>query len=221
MFVYRWKQFAHSSFVPPSVSLFSMNRLFHLQLLRLLCLFPREQTNGIYQSLAHLSNLRTQFQPANTIEYLGLIFSVKDLQTCFEYCNLNIRCRTFTYDFSTLNCKQYEGLVETGSIIASPSPTSTVGDIDYSITLFTHYADTCDQCALDRYLQCSSITSSCDCPANTFWNSLICQNQLYYQSNYSMDNWCRQDLALLCVNSTCQCSSNAFWTGTICQPGKI
>ena len=198
-----------------------MNRLLQLLLLRLVCLFPREPTNGMYQSLAHLSNLGTEFQPPNMIEYLGLISSVKDLQTCFVYCNLNVLCRTFTYDFSTLDCNQYEGLVETGAIVASPSPTSTVGDIDYSITLFTHYADICDQCALDRYLQCSSITSSCDCPAHTFWNSLICQNQLYYQSNCSTDNWCRQDLLLLCVNNTCQYLSNAFWTGTICQAGKI
>ena len=192
-----------------------------LLLLRLVSLFSHGQTNGMYQSLAHFSNLGTKFHPANTIEYLGLTSSVKDLGTCFEHCNLNVLCRTFTYDTSTLDCEHYEGLVETGTIIPSSSPTSTVGDIDYSITLFTDYGDTCDKCELDRYLQCSSGTSSCECPAHTFWNNFICQNQVYYQSNCSTDNWCRQDLLLSCMNNTCQCLSNAFWTGTTCQTGKL
>ena len=115
----------------------------------------------------------------------------------------------------TLQCQNFEGLVETGTIVFSTSTTSQVVGLIYSSDLFTHYGETCDQCTLDRYLQCSN-ASRCDCSAHFFWNGSICRNQLFHQQSCSGINWCRLDLSLECVYGACQCALGSSWNGTYC-----
>jgi hypothetical protein len=116
-------------------------------------------------------------------------------------CNLNVQCRTFDYDSSSLVCRLFEGAFETGCSVPV-SPTSRIGFLKYTPTLFTAFQQSCSQCINSRYLTCSN--STCQCPLHSFWNGNQCENQRYENASCSNNEWCRNDLfGLICVSSVC------------------
>jgi hypothetical protein len=91
------------------------------------------------------SNLGTRFQPANSIELLDQ-YSTPSLPGCSLACMNNECCRTFDYDSACKQCRLFEGEVSTGSVVSSPSMTSTVGRIVLVPEHYTAYDQTSDQC---------------------------------------------------------------------------
>ncbi len=119
----------------------------------------------------------------------------------FIVCNQNVQCRTFDYDSYSLMCRLFEGAVETGQVIPSGSLTSRVGSVRLQPSFFAAFGQPCAQCTNTRYLVCpSKRNNTCQCPQNTFWNGVQCENQVYEDSNCSNNQWCRTDLELTCSN---------------------
>lgn len=165
----------------------------------------------------NLSNMGTKFQPANSIELFSTSFaatfvacgqckffhrkfSIKFFIFVNIVCNQNSQCRTFDYDSISLVCNLYEGAIETGSIVASGSLTSSVGSVRLQSNFFAAFGQDCSQCQNSRYLVCSSNNNNntCQCPKGTFWNGNQCKNQGYEDTNCSNNQWCRQDLGMNC-----------------------
>jgi hypothetical protein len=116
-------------------------------------------------------------------------------------CNQNVQCRTFDYDSYSLVCRLFEGAVNTGNIISSGSLTSYVGSVQLPPNLFAAFGQQCVQCLNSRYLVCSSNSNNtCQCPENTIWNGVICQNQGYEDTYCSNNQWCREDVGMNCSN---------------------
>ena len=114
-------------------------------------------------------------------------------------CNLNVQCRTFDYDSSSLICRLFEGALNTGYIMPVP-PTSRVGSLEYFPIFFSAYHQSCSQCSENRYLTCSNNT--CECPLHSFWNGSECENQRYENASCLNDEWCRNDpFGLICSMS--------------------
>ena len=167
------------------------------------------------QSFARLTNMGQAFVPSSRLEHQGAISNTNGMKKCFEYCNVNVLCRTFAYDPTSLVCILYEGLMETGLVVSSSSTTSIVGGLLYTENLFVRYGETCDKCVSNRYLQCSN-ASLCDCPIHSFFNGSICENQFYHAHRCSTEDSCRADLGLQCVINVCQCSLGTAWNETQC-----
>lgn len=111
-------------------------------------------------------------------------------------CNLNVQCRTFTYDSSSLVCRLFEGALETG-YITSLSTTSRVGSLEYFPVFFIAFNQPCSQCTENRYLIC--LNNTCQCVLHSFWNESVCQNQRYENASCLTDEWCRNDpFGLIC-----------------------
>lgn len=119
-------------------------------------------------------------------------------------CNLNIQCRTFDFDESTLACRLFEGAFETGSVINN-SLTSRVGFLRYFPHHYHAYNQSCSMCLNDRYLICKN--QSCTCPMNSFWNGTICENQRYENQSCVNDDWCRFNQLSFKCSSRNLCSS--------------
>jgi hypothetical protein len=117
-------------------------------------------------------------------------------------CNINVQCRTYDYDSSSLVCRLFEGALDTGYII-SAAPTSRVGSLRYVPVYFTDYSHPCSQCIESRYLTCSNNT--CQCPLHSFWNGSQCENQRYENASCLNNEWCRNDpFGLICsVSQVC------------------
>jgi hypothetical protein len=150
-------------------SIVIMKRVHSILNIFILLLMLRSTDGQSYQSLVHMSDLGMLFIPIHPIECLGSMAAVKDTNKCFQYCNLNILCRTFVYDSITIVCTLYEDLVEMGSILPSSSMTMIAGGIDYTEDLFISYGETYDKCYFNRYLQYSNI-SVCSCSIHSFFN---------------------------------------------------
>jgi hypothetical protein len=108
-------------------------------------------------------------------------------------------------------CRLFEADTNTGSIIASSSSSSMVGSvrIDPSLYVETH-GQPCALCQQKRYDVCSVNTSSCQCPANTYWNGVVCALQLFTNQSCSQVDACRSDLNLTC-------SANCYGESPQCQ----
>jgi hypothetical protein len=122
-------------------------------------------------------------------------------------CYLNVQCRTFDYDSSSLVCRLFEGTLDTGYIVSAAS-TSCVGFLKYVPIFFTAFNQTCSQCTKNRYLTCSNNT--CQCPLHSFWNGSQCVNQRYENASCLSNEWCRNDpFGLICSMSNI-CTSKAW-----------
>ncbi|CAF1143790.1 unnamed protein product [Adineta steineri] len=141
----------------------------------LLILVSALNVQSLFESYIQLSQLSSQFQPANSIEQLETQ-SVSSFMQCGYICNRNIQCRTFDYDSSSTICRVFEGALDTGLIIPAAS-TSRVGFIKYSSLYFIAINQPCTQCIESRYLTCSN--NVCQCPIHTFYNGSQCENQRY------------------------------------------
>jgi hypothetical protein len=114
-------------------------------------------------------------------------------------CNLNIQCRTLDYDSSSLVCRLFEGVLETGYSV-SAAPTSRVGSLKYISMFFTAFQQPCSQCVESRYLTC--LNNTCQCPLHSFWNGSQCDNQRYENASCLNNEWCRNDpFGLVCSSS--------------------
>ncbi|UJR29472.1 hypothetical protein I4U23_010684 [Adineta vaga] len=120
-----------------------------MKVLLILILIEFDKSNLILQSNIQISDWGKEFQPANPIEFLNSI-SVKSLIHCAKFCNLNIHCRTFDYDVSTLICRLIEGEVKTGLIIPSISLTSRVGNTNLISNLWYHISYIYDRISLKQ-----------------------------------------------------------------------
>jgi hypothetical protein len=124
-------------------------------------------------------------------------------------CNLNVQCRTFDYDSSSLVCRLTEGALDTGNIIPAAT-TSRVGSLKYFPIFFTAFYQACSQCMESRYLTCSNNT--CQCPLHSFWNGSQCENQRYEHASCLSDEWCRNDPFGLICSSSKICISKAWYS---------
>ncbi|CAF4048940.1 unnamed protein product, partial [Adineta steineri] len=165
----------------------------------------------LFESYIQLSQLSSQFQPANSIELLETQ-SVSSFMQCGYICNRNIQCRTFDYNSSSMICRIFEGALDTGSIV-SAAPTSRVGFIKYSSLYFIAINQPCTQCIESRYLTC--LNNTCQCPAHSFYNGSQCENQRYENASCLNNDWCRQDpFQLLCSTSSICIAFAVYWNST-------
>ncbi|CAF0982241.1 unnamed protein product [Adineta steineri] len=143
----------------------------------------------------NLSDWGNQFQPANLVELLSTI-NVRSLIRCAAACDLNIQCRTFDYDSLSNVCRLFEGAINTGYIVPSNS-SSRVGALQLVSNDFTSFGQPCSECTQTRYLTC--LNNTCQCPPNTFWNNIECENQRYIDASCNNNQWCRYNtLGLIC-----------------------
>ena len=168
-----------------------------------------QQQSSTFQSLIDLMPYGTAFQPHNQIELLAVFSNISSFIMCSLQCNHDRRCRTLDYDESSHICRLFEGELSTGTVTSNSTLSSSrVGAIRYDTAHTTQYYlsynETCDQCSINRYLQCRN--NSCQCPDNTYWNGQMCLNQLYNGSNCSYSSSsCREDLNLTCSSRTNTC----------------
>ena len=172
------------------------------------------------QSIAKLQGDGIDFLPANPVELMANYTDISSFLSCYSQCNMNPLCRTFVSDTKMpFVCRLYQGLIETGSFIATSSSTLRVAGLIYDKSHYLSYDKVCDPQAppFDRYLVC--INRLWSCPTTTFWNGSMCLNQVYYANPCNTDEMCRQDIGLQCFsscNSKCLCSSAATWSNTSC-----
>ncbi|UJR18015.1 hypothetical protein I4U23_004916 [Adineta vaga] len=192
-------------------------------LLLILNIIDHSLQNQAFQSIITVEQQGTDFIPANPIEFIANYSDRSTLMSCYHLCNRNPLCRTFisdsTYPFA---CRLYQGTINTGTVVISPSVTSQVASLHYDASFYTNYNQTCDENAppVDRYLVC--IHELYRCPSGTYWNGKICLNQVYYGNSCSSVDMCRQDIGLTCLScGTCYCPSTAIWNGTSCVPSDI
>ena len=164
-------------------------------LLVLIILLPAK---AIYRSTLMISSMGIEFQSRNNIQLL----STKTITTatrCSASCNQLSSCRTFDYDSVSKRCRLFEGDSTTGSIIASSSPTSLVGTVRISSTLYSPTHDQpCEACEESRYEVCSTNTNTCQCPSHTYWDGSVCALQLFDNATCAQGDSCRSDLNLTC-----------------------
>ncbi|CAF0855664.1 unnamed protein product [Adineta steineri] len=158
----------------------------------------------------HLTNGGCQFQPANPVELLVTLVTPSFLR-CGAQCNLNIHCRTFDYNSSSGVCRLFEGASNTGNMTLAMS-TSHVGALRLSPSLFNAFGQACLQCIESRFLTCSNNT--CQCPRNSFWNGVLCENQRYSGATCNNSQMCRYDtLGLICsASKICTTPQNMSYT---------
>jgi hypothetical protein len=164
-----------------NVSSVSTNMMNSGGIKRLLILFLYLHTpySYAYQSVVSLQGDKTDFQPANPVELLQILYNISSIMQCFMNCHVNVQCRTFVYQSETQECFLYEGSIETGNVITSSDGiSSTVGGLIYNAESFQGYGLTCDYCSSSRYLTC--VNNVCQCLPNTFWNGTMCLNQAYF-----------------------------------------
>ncbi|CAF1592035.1 unnamed protein product, partial [Didymodactylos carnosus] len=178
---------------------------------------PGQQQEG-YQSIARLTNLGTEFQPANSNENIGTLSNVNSLIRCFSYCNQNSQCGTFDYDYTSFRCRLFQAHLTYGTVMMSSSSTSTVGAL-YGQNQYNAYNQSCDNRNINWYLVCNKTSNLFECPPHQFWNGTLCLNQLYYNFKCNATNWCRNDVGLICTfDGLCGCNdSQQCWNGSFCS----
>jgi len=173
----------------------------------------------IFQSRMKFQETGTDFIPANPVELIATYTGISTIMSCFNKCNTNPLCRTVVSDSTCPSvCRLYQGSIDTGTIIASLSSTSRVGGLRYDTSLYTSYNQVCDpnSPSFNRYLICNNRVW--DCPIGTYWNGVICVNQVYYQASCDTNKVCREDISLTCSSSChkCLCESTTIWNSTSC-----
>ena len=85
-------------------------------------------------------------------------------------------------------------------------------------SIYKCYNRTSDQCDFDRYIVEDASTGLGVCPNHTYWNGMLCVNQVYLGSPCSSNAWCRADVLLRCVNisgMTCQAGNDRDETHSV------
>jgi hypothetical protein len=141
-----------------------------------------------------------EFVPMNSIALI-VTLSASSFLSCGMQCNQLISCRTFDFDLSSGQCRIFEGDLTTGSIATNPSkPQSYVGLVELTpATYAPTHGQPCTACAESRYEICDANSSTCQCPANTYWDQSICRIQLFAGETCSNADACRADLNMTCV----------------------
>ncbi|CAF1124663.1 unnamed protein product [Adineta steineri] len=163
------------------------------------------------------SSVGYEFQPRHSIQLI-LITTARSRIICSATCNEQPACHTFDYDSASGRCRLFEADQTVGSIIASTSLTSVVGNVLILQSQFDHtYNQSCEACQEDRYQYCSINGSTCQCRPHTFWNGSVCLLQLFENDTCSQIDACRTDFNLTCATEYGQFSvcASAF---TIIQP---
>jgi hypothetical protein len=160
----------------------------------------------IFQSIMILQGTGTDFIPANPIELITTYTDLPTLISCYIKCNMDPLCRTFVSNITwPFVCRLYQGSIDTGTVVATYSPTSQVAGLRYDASLYGVYNQGCDLNLppLDRYLIC--INGSWNCPTGTYWNGSMCINQVYYESSCNANKTCRDDIGLICSSICVKC----------------
>jgi hypothetical protein len=166
-------------------------------------------TYSIYQSRIMFSSAGYEFRPRLSIQLI-LVTTARSRTICSAACNEQPACHTFDYDSASDRCRLFEADQTTGSIIASTSLTSVVGNVLISQSQFADtYNQSCEACQEDRYLYCSINGSTCQCRSHTFWNGLVCLLQLFENDTCLQIDACRTDLNLTCATEYGQFSTCA------------
>jgi PAN domain len=155
--------------------------------------------DAIYQSYMTLSYTGMEFQ-LRMGKQLLLNTTATTILRCSALCNQLITCRTFDYDTVSRRCRLFEGDTTTGSIIVSSSSSSMVGSVRIDASLYAgSHGQPCALCQEKRYEICAVNTSSCQCPANTYWNGFVCALQLFNNQSCAQGDACRPDFNLTCA----------------------
>jgi hypothetical protein len=155
--------------------------------------------HSLYQSRIRYSSAEREFQPRNSIQLI-LVTTARSRTICSATCNEQPACHTFDYDSASGRCRLFEADQTTGSIIASTSLTSVVGNVLISQSEFAHtHNQSCEACQEDRYEYCPVNGSVCQCRPHTFWNGSVCLLQLFENDTCSQIDACRTDLNLTCA----------------------
>ena len=146
-----------------------------------------------------MSSMSIEFKPKTTMQLLSETTTRTQI-LCSIACNQLQYCRTFDYDLVSRRCRLFEGDSKTGSIVSSASPTSIIGTVRISASLYSStHEQSCQACQQSRYEICSTNTSTCQCPMHTYWNGAVCALQLFENDTCSQWNSCRQDFNLSCT----------------------
>ncbi|CAF3172466.1 unnamed protein product [Rotaria socialis] len=120
-----------------------------------------------------------EYTPINNVQ----LIATKYIQTkflCSAACNQESSCRIFDYDLISKRCRLFEGDSTTGSINLSSSPTSIVGVVSISSSIYSSINNQlCQACKGNRYEVCSAETNLCQYPVHTYWNGSLCALQLF------------------------------------------
>ena len=156
--------------------------------------------HGNYESRIAITPAGYEFQMRYSIQLLASTIA-QTILTCSAACNQLSSCRTFDFDSVSKRCRLFEAdSVTTGSIIVSSSSTSRVGTVQISSDLYSStHNQPCTLCSIDRYETCSSNTSTCQCPRNSYWDGSVCALQLFQNNTCKQQNACRSDLNLTCA----------------------
>jgi hypothetical protein len=159
-------------------------------------------TDGFDPAKFALSQAGSQFKPANPVELLGAYTNVRAIIPCATLCYRNSLCRTFDFDSSSQQCRLFEGSVDTGTLLPN-FPSTVVGWINMTPSLFNLYNVSNDQCVDDRFLDSQTVSGLCECPIHTFWNGSMCLNQGFANDTCENNDWCRADLWINCTLGKC------------------
>ena len=170
-----------------------------MMFLNLMILATLSPIHSIYSSRLQMSSLGNEYLSRNPIQLLTET-TLQSRLLCATLCNLQPSCRAIDYDPTSGRCRLFEGDLTTGSIVPSASPTSIVGLVIVSPTLFVQgQSHSCQACLESRYEVCASNGSTCQCRPHTFWNNATCALQQLDNSTCSQIDGCRADLNLTCV----------------------
>ena len=157
------------------------------------------------------------YQPSNIILHLSTVTDVQMIADCARLCLDHLQCRTFDFDQDTITCQLFEGSIDIGTLIVSPS-SSVVGWIDIQPSDYLLYHASFDRCVNHRYLYSDVVTGLCVCPAHTVWNGSLCVNQRFEGDSCVNDAWCRLDLNLRCNTFIC---SHCKFSLPVCENSAI
>lgn len=122
-------------------------------------------------------------------------------------CNLNVQCRTFDYDSSSLLCRLFGGAFSTGHVVPAVT-TSRIGFVEYLPLIFKNFGQPCSQNLANRYMAC--LNNTFECPLHSYWSGSVCENQRYENASCLNDDWCRNDPFGLTCSSSNICTSKDY-----------
>ena len=133
-------------------------------------------THAMLETYFKLSILGMEYLPQDESALLLATSYCTQYQQCAQACSLNYACRIFDYDSASRRCRLFEGDLKTvGSMQASNSSFSKIGQVVINPALFSAYGQSCSFCMYNRYLMC--INNTCGCLGHTYWTGSICATQ--------------------------------------------
>ncbi|CAF2223298.1 unnamed protein product [Rotaria magnacalcarata] len=112
----------------------------------------------------------------------------------------NIRIKLLCSAAISKRYRLFEGDSTTGSINSPLSPTSIVGVVSISSSIYSSINNQlCQSCTENRYEVCFASTNRCQCPVNAYWNGSLCALQRFGNATCEKQDACRSDLNLTCA----------------------